>query len=289
MPQTSTAVSTASILARGSVEEVRESVIRHGREGWIAPVSDEWVLVLPDLPETSPDPVDPFDLISLGRQLISPACPQVLVFCVRDGLGVTQLMSREHDTAFIGWRSEGPGQEASSRVEPNAQTFAARFGVPERGELLELLLDDVTGTPEERLASLCLALGLPVVAIGATSAHVAEERLHLPQIERHTRRGRLERLIGEGFSPLPWVRRTWVLRLSRLILTVAAIPVLLYGWFAQGSVSQLLLAVGAVLVLLGSVAEVVGELGRTRATRRALGRARLDRRRPAKGSRNLLR
>jgi hypothetical protein len=286
MPQTATAVSTASILARGPLEHVRESVIRHGRQAWIAPVGDDWVLVLPDMPDTSPDPVDPFDLISLGRQLVSPACPQVLVFCVRDGLGVAQLMSREHDTAFIGWRCEGSAQPASSRVEPSAVAFATRFGVPERGELLELLLDDVTGAPEDRLAALCLALGLPVVAIGATSRHVAEEQLHLPQLERHTRRGRVERWLGEGFSPLPWVRRTWVLRMSRLLLTLVAVPVLLHGWFADASVSQLVLAVGAVLLVIGGVAEVCGELRRASRSRRALsGGVRRPFRR--KGSRSL--
>jgi hypothetical protein len=272
MPQTKIDVSTASILVRGSVEEVRESVVRHGRQAWIAPVGAGWVLVLPDLPGAAQDPADPYDLVSLGRRLLSPGCRQVLVFCVGDGLGVVQLMSRDHDLAVIGWQGETAGQAASARAEPSALTFASRFGVPERGELLELLIEDLTGSPEDRLAAVCLALGLPVVAVGATSGHVSEERLHLPAVERHTRRGRVERWLGEGFSPLPWVRRTWVLRLSRMLMMLTAIPVLLHGWLAQGSVAQLLLGIGAGLVLVGCVAEVLGELRRSVSGRRVLSR-----------------
>jgi hypothetical protein len=273
MPQTTTRVSTASILVRGSVDAVRESVVRHGRHAWIAPVGTDWVLVLPDLPGAAHDPADPYDLVSLGRSLLSPACRQLLVFCVGDGQGVVQLMSRDHDLAVIGWQVETVGHPASSRAEPNALTFAARFGVPERGELLELLLEDRSGAPEDRLAAVCLALGLPVVAVGATSAHVSEERLHLSAVERHTRRGRLERWLGEDFSPLPWMRRTWVLRLSRMLLMLTAIPVLLHGWLADGSGAQLVLALGAGLVLIGCVAEVFGELRRSLSGRRALRRA----------------
>ena len=137
----------------------------------------------------------------------------MLVFSVRRGLGVSQLMSREHDTAFIGWRSEESGETPASRVEPDAFTFCSRFGVPERAELLELLLDDRSGTPEARLAAFCTALGLPLVAVGATADRLAEERLHLPAVERH-RRGVAgsSGLLGRGFSPVPWPRRTWLIR-----------------------------------------------------------------------------
>ena len=43
-------VSTASILVRGPLERVREVVVRQGREAWIAPAGEGWVLVLPDHP-----------------------------------------------------------------------------------------------------------------------------------------------------------------------------------------------------------------------------------------------
>lgn len=272
MPATQ-AVTTASILARGSVPRVRETVVSRGRDAWIAPVGAGWVLVLPDRPEPGRGPrsgvesaadVDPYGLIPLGRHLIGRDCPQVLVFSVQDGLGVAQLISRETDMAFIGWRSEASGQPAGSRAEPDAVTFAARFGVPERAELLELLLDDHSGTPDERLVGFCIALGLPPVAVGATADHVAQERLHLPGVERQSRRNRIERWLGQDFSPGPWVRRTWVLRLLRLLLLTIAIPVLVTGWVRDGSWAQLMLAFGAVVALVASVAEVAGERRRSR-------------------------
>jgi hypothetical protein len=220
--RTRTDCSTASILVRGSLERVREVVVRLGREAWIAPAGSGWVLVLPDRPGRLPgrpgpvvDEVDPYDLIGLGRALCDGGLAQVLVFSVRRGLGVSQLMSRDHDTAFIGWRCEESGEKPASRVEPDAFTFCSRFGVPERAELLELLLDDRSGTPEDRLAAFCTALGLPLVAVGATADRLAEERLHLPAVERHRRRGRVERALGRDFSPVPWPRRTWLVRGGR--------------------------------------------------------------------------
>ena len=267
------AATTASILARGSVQRIRETVVSRGRDAWIAPVGDGWVLVLPDRPEprrgrrTELEPaagIDPYGLIPLGRQFIGRDCPQVLVFSVQAGLGVAQLISRETDMAFIGWRSDASGRPAGSRAEPDAVTFAARFGVPERAELLELLLDDHSGTPDERLVGFCVALGLPPVAVGATAADVAQERLHLPGVERQSRRSRIERWLGQDFSPGPWVRRTWVLRLLRLLLLTVAIPVLVTGWVRDGSWAHLLLGLGAVVALVASVAEIVGERRRSR-------------------------
>ena len=106
--RTGTECSTASILVRGPLERVREVVVRLGREAWVAPAGSGWVLVLPDrpgrLPGASVDEVDPYDLVGLGRALCDGGLAQVLVFSVRRGLGVSQLMSRDHDTAFIGWR-----------------------------------------------------------------------------------------------------------------------------------------------------------------------------------------
>lgn len=258
-------VSTASILVRGPLERVREVVVRQGREAWIAPAGEGWVLVLPDHPSDgqATDEVDPYDLVGLGRSICDGGLAQVLVFSVRKGLGVSQLMSRDHDTAFIGWRSEESGEPAASRVEPDAFTFCSRFGVPERTELLELLLDDRSGPPEARLAAFCTALGLPVVAIGATADRLAQERLHLPAVERHRRRGRLERLLGRDFAPLPWARRTWLLRVLHLLVLVGTLAVSVEGWVHDGSWPLLALGLGAVLALTALGAETAGELRRS--------------------------
>jgi hypothetical protein len=267
--RTRTDCSTASILVRGPLERVREVVVRLGREAWIAPAGSGWVLVLPDRPGRLPgrpgpvvDEVDPYDLVGLGRALCDGGLAQVLVFSVRRGLGVSQLMSRDHDTAFIGWRCEESGETPASRVEPDAFTFCSRFGVPERAELLELLLDDRSGTPEERLAAFCTALGLPLVAVGATADRLAEERLHLPAVERHRRRGRLERALGRDFSPVPWPRRTWLVRGLHALLLVAALGVFAVGWVHDGSWLHLVLGLGTVVALTGLGAEVSGELRR---------------------------
>jgi hypothetical protein len=267
--RTRTDCSTASILVRGPLERVREVVVRLGREAWIAPAGSGWVLVLPDRPGRLPgrpgpvvDEVDPYDLVGLGRALCDGGLAQVLVFSVRRGLGVSQLMSRDHDTAFIGWRCEESGEKPASRVEPDAFTFCSRFGVPERAELLELLLDDRSGTPEERLAAFCTALGLPLVAVGATADRLAEERLHLPAVERHRRRGRLERALGRDFSPVPWPRRTWLVRGLHALLLVAALGVFAVGWVHDGSWLHLVLGLGTVVALTGLGAEVSGELRR---------------------------
>ena len=264
--RTRTDCSTASILVRGPLERVREVVVRRGREAWIAPVGSGWVLVLPDRPSRLPgqavDDVDPYDLVGLGRALCDAGLAQALVFSVRRGLGVSQLMSRDHDTAFVGWRCEESGEKPASRVEPDAFTFCSRFGVPERAELLELLLDDRSGTPEERLGAFCTALGLPLVAVGATADRLAEERLHLPAVERHRRRGRLERALGRDFSPLPWPRRTWLVRALHALLMVAALGVFADGWVHRGSWLHLVLGLGTVVVLTGLGAEVAGELRR---------------------------
>jgi hypothetical protein len=261
--RTRTDVSTASILVRGPLERVREVVVRLGREAWVAPVGPGWVLVLPERPSGPvTDEVDPYDLVGLGRALCDGGLAQVLVFSVRRGLGVCQLMSRDHDTAFIGWRCEESGEKPASRVEPDAFTFCSRFGVPERTELLELLLDDRSGAPEARLAAFCTALGLPLAAVGATAERLAEERLHLPAVERHRRRGRVERALGRDFSPLPWPRRTWLLRGLHALLLVAALGVFVDGWVHQGSWLHLALGLGSVVVLTGLGAEVAGELRR---------------------------
>lgn len=264
---TLTDVSTASVLVRGSLERVREAVLRLGREAWIAPAGEGWVLVLPDEPDdaaTPRDEVDPYDLVTLGRELCDAGLPQVLVFSVRRGLGVSQLMSPHHDTAFIGWRCEESGEPPASRVEPDAYTFCSRFGVPERAELLELILEDRSGAAAERLTAFCIALGLPPVAIGATSSRLAEERMHLAGVERHRRRGRLERALGRDFSALPWPRRTWVLRGLHALLLLAGLEVFLDGWLARGSWLSLVLAVAATVALVGVVAEIRGELRRGR-------------------------
>jgi len=267
--RTGTDCSTASVLVRGPLERVREVVVRLGREAWVAPAGSGWVLVLPDRPGRSPgrsgavvDEVDPYDLVGLGRALCDGGLAQVLVFSVRRGLGVSQLMSRDHDTAFIGWRCEESGEKPASRVEPDAFTFCSRFGVPERAELLELLLDDRSGTPEERLAAFCTALGLPLVAVGATADRLAEERLHLPAVERHRRRGRVERALGRNFSPVPWPRRTWLVRGLHALLLVAALGVFADGWVHDGSWLHLVLGMGTVVGLTGLGAEVAGELRR---------------------------
>lgn len=274
MRSTRADVSTASILVRGPLERVREVVVRLGREAWIAPAGDGWVLVLPDHPVDGHvvDDVDPYDLVGLGRAICDDGLPQVLVFSVRAGLGVSQLMSRDHDTAFIGWRSEESGEPAASRVEPDAFTFCSRFGVPERTELLELLLDDRTGSPDARLAAFCTALGLPVVAIGATADRLAQERLHLPAVERHRRRGRLERLLGRDFSARPWPRRTWTTRGLHILVLVAALAAFVDGWVHSGSWLHLVLGLATIVALTGLGAEMAGELRRTsvRATTRAL-------------------
>lgn len=262
---TLTDVSTASILARGPLERVREAVVRLGKEAWVAPAGRGWVLVLPDEPAdlaTVRDEVDPYDLVGIGRALCDQGLAQVLVFSVRRGLGVSQLMSRDHDTAFIGWRSADSGESPASRVEPDAFTFCSRYGVPERTELLELLLDDCSGSADERLAAFCVALGLPPVAIGVTSTRLAEERMHLPGVERHRRRGRLERWLGRDFSPVPWPRRTWALRGLHTLLLCVGLLVFVDGWVASGSWVHLLLALGAVVALTGLVAEAGGELRR---------------------------
>ena len=262
---TRTDVSTASILVRGPLERVREVVVRQGREAWIAPAGQGWVLVLPDRPaDGNPvDEVDPYDLVGLGRAICDGGLAQVLVFSVRGGLGVSQLMSRDHDTAFIGWRSEESGEPAASRVEPDAFTFCSRFGVPERTELLELLLDDRSGPPESRLAAFCTALGLPVVAIGATADRLAQERLHLPAVERHRRRGRVERLVGRDFATLPWPRRTWVLRSIHLLVLLGTLAFSVEGWVHDRSWLLLVLGLGAVLALTALLAEATGELRRS--------------------------
>ncbi len=110
---TRTDVSTASILVRGPLERVREVVVRLGREAWVAPAGEGWVLVLPDRPvdpAEAVDEVDPYDLVGFGRSICDGGLRQVLVFSVRRGLGVSQLMSRDHETAFIGWRSAESGE-----------------------------------------------------------------------------------------------------------------------------------------------------------------------------------
>ena len=42
------AVTTASVLARGTVPDVRAAVVRLGRKAWLAPAGAGWVLVLPE-------------------------------------------------------------------------------------------------------------------------------------------------------------------------------------------------------------------------------------------------
>ena len=200
---TLTDVTTASILVRGGLERVSAVADRLDRETWVAPAQGDWTLVLPDAPAPAEarDEVDPYDLVGLGRALCHHGIDQVLILSVQDGYGVGQLMSRRHDTAFIGWRSAQSGEPPASRVDPDAYGFCARYGVPERTELVELLLEDVSGTPDLRLADLCRALGLPVSAVGVTGAMLSEERAHLAGAERHRRRrtGRwtgLRRLVG---------------------------------------------------------------------------------------------
>jgi hypothetical protein len=197
------AVTTASLLARGSVPEVRAAVVRLGRKAWVAPAGEGWVLVLPErAPE--PDPLDPFDLLGTGRGLTDRGVGQVLLLSVRHGLGVAQLLSRRQESAFVGWRGEESGHDAASRAEPHAVGFCTRIGVPERAELLELLLEDVSGTPEERLGDLCRALGLTTRGLGATADDLADERVHLPGVERLHRHGWLAR--RRGTLRLRWRR-----------------------------------------------------------------------------------
>jgi hypothetical protein len=186
------AVTTASVLARGTVPQVRAAVVRLGRKAWLAPAGPGWVLVLPERTAV-PDPLDPFDLLGLGRGLADRGIGQVLLLSVRHGLGVAQLLSRRQESAFVGWRGEESGHQAASRAEPGAVGFCARIGVPERAELLELLLEDVSGTPEQRLADLCRALGLSTAGLGATADDLSDERLHLPGAERLHRHGWLAR------------------------------------------------------------------------------------------------
>lgn len=201
---TRTDVTTASILVRGGFERVRVVADRLDRETWVAPADGAWTLVLPAAPVRAAirDEVDPYDLVGLGRALCDQGIDQVLVLSVQHGYGVGQLMSRHQDTAFIGWRSAESGEPPASRADPDAYRFCARYGVPERTELVELLLEDLTGTPDLRLADLCRALGLPVAAVGATGPLLSEERLHLAGAERHHGRRRggrwpgLRRLVG---------------------------------------------------------------------------------------------
>ena len=206
MRSTTTLVTTASLLARGSVEKVRRAVGAAGRQGWIAPLAEGWVLVLPERPPVPVDEVDPYDLIELGRTLQSEGCPQVLVVSVRGALATVQLLSAGAPSAFVGWRGEGHTRGPASRVEPDAGCFASRLGVPERGELLELLLEQVGPDPSERLRALCLAFGLPTAAIGITAEDVAEERRHLPTVERYRHVGRWQRLR----TRISWRRRRLV-------------------------------------------------------------------------------
>jgi hypothetical protein len=189
------AVTTASVLARGTVPDVRAAVVRLGRKAWLAPAGAGWVLVLPERAESS-DQLDPYDLVGLGRGLTDRGVRQVLLLSVRHGLGVAQLVSRRQESAFVGWRGEESGHPAAARAEPHAVGFCARIGVPERAELLELLLEDVSGTPEDRLGDLCRALGLTTVGLGATADDLADERLHLPGVERLHRHGWLARHRG---------------------------------------------------------------------------------------------
>ena len=197
---TLTGVSTASVLVRAPLHRVREVVLRLGLEAWVAPAGEGWVLVLPQRstdPADIKDEIDPYDLVGLGRAMCDHGLAQVLVLSVGRGLAISQLMSRDHDTAFIGWMCAGPGEPTASLVEPDAFTFCARFGVPMRTELLELVLEEGSGTVHERIAAFCLALGLPTVAIGATAEQLADERLHLPGVERFGRRGPVGRLRGQ--------------------------------------------------------------------------------------------
>ena len=194
MPGTTTFVTTASVLAKGPVEKVRRGVASAGRLAWVAPQADGWVLVLPERPLDLVDDVDPYDLIGLGRSLEAVGCPHVLVISVRGPLATAQLITPGAPTAFVGWRGEAHARGPASRVEPDASAFAARIGVPERGELLELLLEQVGPDPAERLRAFCLAFGLPTVAVGITAEDVAEERRHLPTVERYRHRSRLQRL-----------------------------------------------------------------------------------------------
>jgi hypothetical protein len=206
MPGTTTLVTTASVLAKGPLERVRRGVAVADRQAWVAPLGDGWVLVLPERPTRPLDDVDPYDLIGLGRTLQASGCATVLVLSVRGALATAQLISRGRPSAFVGWRGELHARGPASRVEPDASSFAARLGVPERGELLELLLEQVGPDPSERLRAFCLAFGLPTAAVGITAEDVAEERRHLPTVERYRHVGRLARLR----TRLSWRRRRLV-------------------------------------------------------------------------------
>jgi hypothetical protein len=193
--QTREAVTTASVLARGTVPQVRAVVVRLGRKAWVAPAGPGWVLVLPERPQAA-DPLDPFDLLGLGRGLTDQGIRTALLLSVRRGLGVAQLLVPRQESSFVGWRGEESGHPAASRAEPGAVGFCRQIGVPERAELLELLLEDVSGSPEERLGDLCRALGLTTAGLGATADDLADERVHLPGVERLHRHGWLRRRAG---------------------------------------------------------------------------------------------
>lgn len=267
-------VSTASVLAQGPLDRVRAAVVRAGREAWVAPAADGWVVVLPDDPGPAGvrDDVDPYDLVGLGRMLCDSGVAQVLVLSERNGLALCQLMSATADTAFIGWRTADSGEPPASRVEPDAFTFCDRLGTPARTERLELVLEDVSGSGSERLDALCWALGLPAVAVGATATRLAAEEVHLPGMERQARRRPLERWLGQDFSAQPWSRRTWLLRSLHALLLCAGLAVFIQGALA-GHAVHLALAVGTTLALTGLSAEAYGELSRRRMHRRAILRA----------------
>ena len=264
MPTRSQDVTTASVLARGTLAQVREAVVRLGRDAWLAPAGPGWVLVVPDRDgDRDADAADPFDLIGLGRGLTQRGVSQALVLGVVHDLGVAQLMSRSHETAYVGWRGEGSGRERASRAEPDAMTFCTRFGVPERAELVELLLEDISGRPEERLADLCRALAIPSTGLGVTADAIADERLHLPYLERQARRGLVERALGSQFSALPWTRRTWATRSVRLVLLVAGLSVFVYGWLLEQRWLDAVLTVGSLVAIVGTVAEMVADRRRS--------------------------
>ena len=257
-------VSTAAVLARGPIERVRDVVARTGRESWVVPGGNGWVVVLPDGPGPAGprDDIDPYDLVGLGRTLCDAGLRSVLVMSERDGLALCQLMSPHHDTAFIGWRTAESGEPPASRVEPDAPTFAARLGAPERIEVLELVLEDVSGTGGERLDALCWALALPSVAVGATASRLSAEELHLPGMERQTRRSALERLFVRDGVGLGWSGRAWAWWALRSAVMAFALVVFGDGWFNRQSVPHLLLGVGTLVAIGALVTEAALELCR---------------------------
>jgi hypothetical protein len=257
-------VSTASVLARGPIERVRDVVVRTGRESWVVPGGNGWVVVLPDGPGPTGarDDVDPYDLVGLGRTLCDSGLGTVLVMSERNGLALCQLMSPHHDTAFIGWRTAESGEPPASRVEPDAPTFAARLGAPERTEVLELVLEDVSGTSGDRLDALCWALALPAVAVGATASRLSSEELHLPGMERQTHRSTLERLFRRDGDGLGWTRRTWARWTMRLVVLAFALGVFADGWFSRSSMPHLLLGVATSAMTGGLLTEAALELRR---------------------------